>query len=183
MDLSISASESAIASLNDTFDTKLALTALYFWILFGYMNSMVSCDLQRWMVQSPLFRHCIGVISFFFLFTLFDKKNDQQPWIGLLKTLFIYCVFLLMTKSKWYFALPIFLILVVDQFLAAQVAYFKKNEPQRDTAVYTRIRDALTIALFTLILVGFIAYVIRHRHEHGDEFEWVTLLFTNECDL
>lgn len=32
------------------FDSKKALAALYLWLLFGFLSTMVSCDLQKWMV-------------------------------------------------------------------------------------------------------------------------------------
>ena len=52
------------------FDGKKSLSALYLWLLFGFLSTMVSCDLQKWMVDNTFFRHVIGIIAFFFLFTV-----------------------------------------------------------------------------------------------------------------
>lgn len=30
-------------------DSKVALMYIYLWLLFGYLSSMMSCNLQKWM--------------------------------------------------------------------------------------------------------------------------------------
>ena len=87
--------------LSKTFDTKFVLTAIYLWLLFGFLSTMVSCDLQRWMRHSSLFRHFVGIISIFLLFTYSDFNNTTHIALLWAKTLFIYVMFLLMMKSKW----------------------------------------------------------------------------------
>jgi hypothetical protein len=51
------------------FDYRDAIAGFLLWLLFGFLSSMVSCDLQRFMQSHLLFRHFVGLVSFFFLFT------------------------------------------------------------------------------------------------------------------
>ncbi len=34
-----------IFNLNSSLDTSSALSGIYFWLLFGYLSSTVSCDI------------------------------------------------------------------------------------------------------------------------------------------
>ena len=80
--------------IHDTFDTKVALSGFYLWLLFGFLNHSVSCDLQRLMQRNLIFRHVVSIVSFFLLFTVIDTSNKAPVYLLLLKTLFIYFLFL-----------------------------------------------------------------------------------------
>ena len=173
----------AIPSLEDTFDSKEALSALYLWLLFGFLSSMVSCDMQRWMNQHPAFRHLVGIVAFFFLFTIIDQKNKQPVGTVWLKTFFVYFVFILMIKSKWQFGLPVLALLLVDQSIRVQVEYLEKAGGQEvDTiATWNTVRSIISIVLGVLIVAGVVHYAIRQKEEFGSKFNWATFFFTSKC--
>jgi hypothetical protein len=169
-----------------TFDTKSALSALYLWLLFGFLSTMISCDLQRWMVHNQLFRHFIGIVSFFFLFTILDRTNKSsinEIWI---KTIVVYCIYVLMTKSKWQFALPVLILLLIDQSINVHIKYIKANPTEnknKTTDYWTSIRYYLDIIMVVLILLGVIHYIIRQNKEFGKGFSWSKLLFVSKCSI
>ena len=168
--------------IDKNFDARNAVAGLYLWLLFGYLSSMVSCDMQRWMQDSILFRHFVGIIAFFFLFTIIDTNNTSPVYHIWVKTLLIYFLFLLMVKSKWYFSLPVFLILIVDQSLQSQINYLtKKNEKDPQISDLNKTRNILYIVLLGLIVIGFIHYFFRQWAEFGRDFSPVTLLFASSC--
>ena len=164
-----------------TFGMKYALSALYLWLLFGYLSSMVGCDIQRWMTQHQSFCHVIGIIAFFLLFTLFSQNNDNHIISVLIKTVAVYFVFILMTKSKWYFAIPTLLLLVIDQGLKYQATYLKKQKKSYE--ILDTIRGYIDYALIALIVLGFISYGIRQKNTFGNKFSFIKLLFSNKCRL
>ena len=166
---------------SNTFGMKYALSALYLWLLFGYLSSMIGCDLQRWMTTHQSFRHVIGVVAFFLLFTLFNESNDNHILSVLVKTVAVYFVFILMTKSKWYFSIPTLLLLVVDQGLHYQSTYLQKQKKPHETL--DKIRGYIDYALFALIVCGFIFYGVRQKNTFGDKFSFLQLLFSNKCRL
>ena len=165
-----------------TFDTKTALSALYLWLLFGYLSTMVSCDFQRWMKDNLLVRHFIGIISFFFLFTVIDRTNNTSIGIIWLKTFIVYAVFVFMVKSKWYFSLPVLVLLVVDQSIKSHYGYVENNN-KNDASLpaIASWRDKLSYLLYALIAAGFIAYTVRQYNEFGSEFSLIKLLFHYDC--
>ena len=170
--------------ISSNFDTRSALSGLYLWLLFGYLSSMVSCDMQRWMQDSLLFRHFVGIVAFFFLFTIIDNNNTTAIYYIWMKTLLVYFIFLLMIKSKWYFSLPVFLILIVDQSLKSHNDYLAKKDPNDPEIVkLNQARNGLYIALISLIVIGFIHYFFRQWHEFGKDFSPAKLLFASTCKL
>lgn len=168
--------------INVNFDARNALAGLYLWLLFGYLSSMVSCDMQRWMSDNLLFRHFVGIISFFFLFTILTPNNKSPVLDIWIKTIFVYFIFILMVKSKWYFSLPVFLILIVDQSLQAQINYITgQNESDPQIKTLTSVRNGLYIAALVLIVIGFIHYFFRQLSEFEKEFSIIKLLFAHNC--
>jgi hypothetical protein len=161
------------------FDTRTAIAGLYLWLLFGYLSSMVSCDIKRMMENNIIFRHFVGIVAFFLLFTVIDKDNEvdiMQVWM---KTITTYFVFLLMTKSKWYFSIPTLVMIVLDQSIKFHIDFLKQQDkPIED---YEKARDTIYKITGGIICAGFIHYAIRQYTEFGKDFSVVKLLFHYEC--
>ena len=170
-----------MANLLKTFDIRLALVGIYLWLLFGFLSSMVSCDVQDLMNNNLLFRHAVGIVAFFLLFVIFEKHTNDVTFLWK-KTILIYCVFLLMIKNKWYFSIPVLLILVADQSLKYQITYLTEQNSNNPTiAKYQNINDKLYILFLILIVIGFIHYTIRQYIQFGSKFSFGKLLFTSTC--
>ena len=162
-------------------DVRTAIAGLYLWLLFGYLSSIVSCDMKHLMTHNMWFRHIVGIIAFFLLFTVIDTDNDSSVLNIWIKTLYIYFIFLLMTKSKWYFSIPVLLLLVVDQSLKFQIKFEEKRKTNGSTMLYENIRDKLNICIIAIIIIGFIHYAIRQYNEYGSKFSLVKLILHHTC--
>lgn len=169
----------------NTFDTKTALSALYLWLLFGFLSTMVSCDLQRWMIHNPLFRHFIGIVAFFFLFTVLDTTgihSVRQIWT---QTIIVYLIFILMTKSKWQFSLPVLLLLIIDQSIALHIKYITANKDDKNKekliTLWNSRRKYIDIGMIVFIVFSVIHYIIRQQAEFGKSFSWSKFLFVSRC--
>lgn len=169
-------------AIEKTFDTKAALTGLYLWLLFGFLSTMVSCDIQRWMRDSLMFRHFVGIIAFFFLFTVIDTSNKTHILLIWLKTIFIYGMFLLMVKSKWYYSLPLLLLLVLDQSFRVHRDYLdSRGADRRVLEKWDHTREIINKVVIGLIVVGFVHYAVRQKAEFGSNFDFGKLLFSYGC--
>ena len=162
-------------------DVRNAIAGLYLWLLFGFLSSIVSCDIKHLMTHNIFFRHIVGIIAFFLLFTVIDTDNDSSVLNIWIKTLYIYFIFLLMTKSKWYFSIPVLLLLVVDQSLKFQIKFEEKRKTNGSTMLYENIRDKLNICIIAIIIIGFIHYAIRQYNEYGSKFSLVKLILHHTC--
>ena len=172
-------------------DIRTAIAGLYLWLLFGFLSSIVSCDIKRLMTHNVFFRHIVGIISFFLLFTVIESDNELDVFSIWAKTVYIYFIFLLMTKSKWYFSIPVLLLLVVDQSLKFQIKFEEKRKENKenkennenDTTIlrYETIRNNLYVCIIALIVAGFVHYAFRQYNEYGSNFSLVKLLLYHSC--
>ncbi len=87
-----------------------------------------------------------------------------------------------MTKSKWYFSIPVLLLMVVDQSLKFQIKFEEKRKTNGSTMMfYENIRDKLNIYIIAIIIIGFIHYAIRQYNEYGSKFSLVKLILHHTC--
>ena len=166
-------------------DIRTAIAGLYLWLLFGFLSSIVSCDVKRLMTNNVFVRHIVGIISFFLLFTVIESDNQLDVFSIWTKTVYIYFIFLLMTKSKWYFSIPVLLLLVVDQSLKFQIKFeeSRKENKENDPTIlrYENIRNNLYVCIIALIVAGFVHYAFRQYNEYGSKFSLVKLLLYHSC--
>lgn len=162
-----------------TFDSMNALSGMYLWLIFGFLAGLLNCDLQRFMSQHPSIVHLFGLTAFFFLFTLLDTNNKNHIVLVWVKTIFIYILFVLMTKSKWYFAIPVITILLIDQTLKKHVAIKQANGKATDDDVLIQqdVSKFLNVFVICVIIIGAIHYIFVQMAEYGDKFSFATFLF------
>ncbi len=186
-------------------EIRTAIAGLYLWLLFGFLSTIVSCDIKRLMTHNVFFRHTVGIISFFLLFTVIEPDNEMDVFSIWIKTIYIYFIFLLMTKSKWYFSIPVLFLLLVDQSLKFQISFEKQKEKiekrengengktvetgekvepgEKDSIIvrYENIRNKLNVSIIALIVVGFLHYTFRQYNELGPKFSLVKLILYHSC--
>ena len=169
------------SSWDSTFETKSALSGFYIWLLFGFLSISVSCDIQKWMSNKIWFRHLMGVVAFFFLFAVIDTtSSNYNVCIIWAKTLIVYFIFLLMTKSRGYFSIPVLILLVIDQTIKSQINYMERNK--RDTSQLETMRNIITVLIAILIVIGFVDYIFHQKSSYSkEEFKYSKLLFGYGC--
>ena len=176
-----------------TFDTTFALSSFMLWLLFSYLTNLMSCDFQRFMKQHEMFKHFIALLAFFFLFTILDANNNAPVYIIWFKTIFVYVLFLMTMKAKWFFVTTVLAILVADQTIKMHINYLTKNEEKnneekeendgkkKEIGQYEYIRELLNGAVIGVIVVGFTHYGLRQYEEFGKEFSFRKLLLGTSC--
>lgn len=166
-------------NFSGTFDTTNALSGMFLWLIFGFLSHLINCDLQRFLTYNPFWIHFFGIIAFFFLFTLVDN-NERSIVIIWIKTVFVYFLFILMTKSRWYFAVPIIILLVITQSLKKELQMRVNNN--LDVTEFKKKQEIITnilqIVIIVLIFIGASHYLNIQYKEHKNDFSMVKFLFT-----
>ena len=157
-----------------TFSTTAALCGIFLWMVFGYLRVLLNCDLHRILTQNPWAIHLSGIVAFYFLFTVLDS-NVAPIWLIWLKTFGVYAIFLLMTKSKWYFVLPVVFLILADQCYKQQMAYEEQQGRPVDSPKY--LSNALLAAIVGLAVIGALHYMYLQRLEYGSKFSIVKFFF------
>lgn len=165
-----------------SFDSMTALAALYLWLMFNYLNTLLNCDLQKVLRSNVYVKHLFGLIAFYFLFTILDPNNSASVGITFAKTIVVYVLFMMVTKSKWYFSLTAISLLLADQVLKNHIAYLRKQDPSADVSRFEKARTVLEISMVVLIVVGYAHYFILQRRDYGSDFSWPKFVFgTVKC--
>lgn len=163
-----------------TFDTTNALSGMFLWLIFGYLTSLLNCDVKRIMTKHPMVLHMFAVIAFFFLFTVIDDSNVAPTGVIWTKTLIVYLLFLFMTKSKWYFVFPMLVLLLVDQTLKKSLAFERAtNSPslERQTKTVDQASKAINIAIIVMAVIGTLQYMYLQKIEYGPRFSLAKFMF------
>lgn len=164
---------------SDTFDTTYALSSAFLLLIFGMLIVLVNCDIQRFMKSHPLVIHLLGLTAFFFLFTILDPNNKQPLSVVYFKTVLVYILFILMTKSKWYFVAPVLILLLIDQSVKKHVAIKKANNSDI-TIIEKRQKEIskyLNLVIIVMIIMGSIDYLIIQKNEYKDKFSLYKFFF------
>ena len=175
---------------DQSFTATTALANMYLWLLFGFLTLQVNCDLQRLMQHSVWVRHLVSILAFFFLFTLIDTNNKSNLITTWIKTVVVYILFILTTKSKWFFAIPVLALLLIDQSLKKYVGDLSQqgkghgeiaNQDKINTIL--RITKVINIIVFVIIIVGAVDYAIRQKREYKGQFSMVKFFLgtTKRC--
>jgi len=169
--------------ISGAFDTQSSLAALYLWLVFGYLGVMLNCDIQRFVRDNAVIRHVMGIVAFYFLFTVIDSKNNSPVWTVFAKTLVVYGLFVLATKSRWPFAVTALVLLFVDQVIKNHAEYLKnQNADDPSIETFAKVRVVLLACIVVVILSGTVEYFVKQRRDHGSRFKIATfLLGKNSC--
>lgn len=165
-----------------SFDGMSALAALYLWLMFNYLSTILNCDLQKLLHENVYVKHLLGLIAFYFLFTVLDPNSTTSVGITFLKTIIVYILFMMITKSKWYFSLTAISILLIDQILKNHITYLQKKDPSADVSTFEKARFGLEISMIIIIIIGYMHYFAIQRRDYKQDFSWLKFVFgTKQC--
>ena len=149
------------------------------WIF--YITS--GCDLQRLIGKNIVVKHCMAIVSFFFLFSVIDQSNKSDVGTTWLKTILVYLLFMMSIKSKNIASVSFVMLLIVDQTIKLQMDYKTQKNDTSNMDVLRRIRTGLFAGLVGVAVVGFVFYFMRQYADHYDDFSFLTFFFgSNTCN-
>lgn len=166
----------------NTFDTVTALAGLYLWLIFGFLTSLLGCDLQRDISKNIFVKHLLALISFFFLFSVIDQSNQTDVLKTWVKTIGVYLLFMISIKSKIYSSAVLLTLLIVDQTIKVHMNYKQQHKDDTNMETFQAVRTGIFYAIIAVAVAGFIAYFIRQHSEFGADFNYITFIFgSNKC--
>lgn len=170
-----------LVDLRNSFDQSAVLSGVFLWLLFSFLSTLVNCDLQRMMRSNMLVLHFVSIISFFFLFSIIDSSNNSNLLTTWINTFIVYALFLLATKSKWYFVIPVLLLLLTDQSLKKHAAFEAEHGTSwtaAKAATFKLVSQVLNAVTIVLIIIGAVHYMTLQYAEYGPEnFSFTKFIF------
>lgn len=174
--------------------------SLYLFLLqVVYVNDILSCQMQRWLSDSFMARHIVGILLIFFFIMLEggwdfnQEENDKAPvdWSSgntvhtYLYAIIIYAAFVFISNSRLVFNLLTFGSLFILYYMNSYKNYLmNRGRIEKETAELINKFEITFIAIAGIsALVGFIDYVIYQKRQRGRGFSWIKLFgATLECD-
>lgn len=157
------------------------LMIMYFSILLGYLASYINCDLQRMMSKSPIAIHLLGFMGMVFIYIGSDAQLSTQEIM--IRSIRMYLVFVLSTKSKWYFGFAVLALLLI--YGVVRRHYLRENEAEYIDQLppnQERILVLIRLLIGILVVIGVAHYVILQSQEYKDKFSWSKFLIgTGNC--
>lgn len=183
----------------DTLLSRFAFIFLiYAVVTSGYINEILSCQMQKLLTESKYFRHVLGVILVFVFIMMeggwsFDPETDamaDNDWSRgnvrdtMVIALGIYLVFLLSSKSRLVPNLLFFGLVLVIYLLNTQRNYRKDRKQITDEQNERTLMVSKVLFGVSLIVLayGFVDYVIYQQRNYGKDFSWpIFLLGRTKC--
>lgn len=158
-------------------DTIITSTLFIFmWLLFNNLASIINCDVQNEIQTNPVAFHLICYTTVLFIFVMRPNPTltfDQS----IVVSIFVYLLFILMTRSRWYFVLP-GLAMIGLYYIHKNYTTNKNDEPMdKDNH---RSMDRLMIALFVMITIfGVHDYWRFEKSRLGNSFNTTKFFLAN----
>lgn len=136
----------------------------------GRVGDLINCSVRSMIEKHLWLRHVIFIISIFLVRSLVIFKKQypdsslKRIWIF---TLSVYVLFILATKSKWYFVVAALTLLFLSENLKIADA---ANE-------YSSLNSVMFYTAIGLIIVGFVHYLVLQKRERGKKFSLYAFWF------
>jgi hypothetical protein len=185
--------------MQDVFLSRFAFIFLiYAVVTSGYINEILSCQMQHQLATSKYFRHILGVLLVFSFVMLeggwsFDAATDEladNNWSSghvlhtLVMAVAVYAVFIVSSKSRLVPNLIFFGLVLALYLVNTQRRYYKERNMITDEqdARLIAVSKALFVVAVAVLAYGFVDYVVYQKGEYGAAFRWSTfLLGASKC--
>jgi len=176
---------------------------LYFILLRKGCSELISCQVQKFVSNSLIFKHLFLFFSIFMLIFIMNKssfkyyntelvtsKNDRKLTFSVLNeyfknTILIYVLFILVSKCDSPYIGIIFLLVGIIIFAHIFEDIFvqeEENENRLNKIKFTnKILKGLYVIFIVFLLFGTFKYYQRQSKEHIKNWNWI-IFFLGKCN-
>lgn len=178
--------------------SKIGFIFLIFtFISGGYVNQILSCQLQNFLTHNIFGKHIIGIILLFSLIMMeggwsFKKEKIKHTnWSNgniidsSIYTIILYTIFVLSSKMQLYPSIIFYTIIFTIYFLNTYRMYNLNQEliSNKLNIILIRIEQILIILGIIIFVYGIIDYYYYEIDQYTFEFSWINFLIgTPKCN-
>jgi len=181
-------------SINDQFPVYSIFIFILILASGGALSHIFPCNAVTIIENNVFLKHFIGLLNMTFFVVLLVPIPNKNLSNILSKSVLMYIVFILISKTETCFFIPIIVLLgIIYLLILKKVEYreaiekLKSNESDKkiinakiDTVVL--INNSILLVIAILIIIGFSLYLGRKKYEYGKKFNYSTfLLSSNVC--
>jgi hypothetical protein len=158
-----------------------------------YIPDIIPCKIQRFMEKDLYFRHLLTFFTMIIFVVFTTPLKDQKVIQILIKSVFLYIIFLLYVKSNYKFFAAITILSCVlyismlrkyeieREFNETKNEETKKNI-EKELNLLIIINNILLVIIIFVIIIGFLLYLGEKKIEYKKDFNYVTFFLGKiEC--
>lgn len=162
-----------------------SIIILFLAIAANYTGTLLSCETQH-IAQNRYAKHALLFMILFFTLVYVNRDqivmgNDYSLVVELAIVLgysiFIYVLFILLTKMNLIFIILVTTLLFVHVFVSDYKSTHINKDDTTKLQLYSNIERGLELTTLSILFVGVFLYYIKQQRDYGSRFSWVTFFF------
>jgi hypothetical protein len=177
-------------SINDVFPVY----SIFIFILLiaaGEILKIFPCSVIDVIENNIYIKHFIGFLTMTFFVVLVVPIPDKKLNNILSKSILMYAIFMLISKTESKFFIPIIILLGATYLLILKKVEYRETIERKEDIPGTLdkintivlINNSILILIAILVIIGFILFLGRKKYEYGKDFSYITFIFgQNSCN-
>jgi len=149
----------------------------------NYTGSMLPCNVRHMLTHNWIVQHIL-VILLIMLFIVILNEDGHKNWVIpdiLLTTLYVYIMFIMLSKTSLLFSLPVTISAIAIILIHTELSRGTKTE--RELYILNTIRDILVVVVVSLVFVGFMWHTYEYIRDESRRFPFIQFIFSPiRCD-
>jgi hypothetical protein len=172
-------------------DDKLPLYSIFILFLIitaGFITELFPCKLIRVVKNNIYLKHFFAFLTLLFMIVLTESDKNSNILNIILKSVFIYIIFIFTLKTHYKFFIIIIILLGLLYILTRKQNEFRdsineeKDEIEKNKFInldniLTLINNIIFILVIILIIFGFLIYYGEKKYEYKKDFNNMIFLF------
>lgn len=163
---------STLDAMNLDFDIN-PLFIFYVTLGGNFVAQLFPCQVQKLFTENIYYKHFLAFFILFFAIVLTSDQSEKISTTLFSKTLFLYSLFIVLTRMDKNFFLMFFVALCIKFIIINELSHTKDNALKDK---YNKINKILNYLLISIGIIGFILYYGEKRYEYGKRFNFLTFL-------
>lgn len=163
--------------LKDILNLTPLLFILNISILTNFIGDTLGNKIQTLFTENIILKHIIVILLIYTTITVIDNKIN--PYNRFKKTLYIWVLYLLLTKNILRITLILVLLMIVLFMLEDYINYYKYTNKNLEKKL-TKISNFLKYLILILLVIGHIIYINKQKNIFGSSFNLYELYLGNK---
>ena len=146
-------------------------------ILTNFIGDTLGNKIQTLFTENIILKHIIVILLIYTTITVVDNKVD--PYNRFKKTLYIWMLYLLLTKNILRITLILVLLMIVLFILEDYINYYKNTNKNLEKKL-TKISNFLKYLILILLIIGHIMYINKQKNIFNNDFNLYELYLGNK---
>ena len=146
-------------------------------ILTNFIGDTLGNKIQTLFTENIILKHIIVILLIYTTIAVVDNKVN--PYNRLKKTLYIWMLYLLLTKNILRITVILVFLMIILFILEDYINYYKNTNKNLEKKL-TKISNFLKYLILILLVIGHIMYINKQKNIFGSDFNLYELYLGNK---